>query len=38
MFGEGVLVDPERVKAVVEWTRPTSVHEVQSFLGLTGYY
>jgi hypothetical protein len=36
--GEGVAVDPEKVKAVVEWTRPTSVFEIRSFLGLTGYY
>jgi hypothetical protein len=36
--GEGVSIDPEKVKAVVDWTRPTSVHEVRSFLGLAGYY
>jgi hypothetical protein len=36
--GKGVAVDPEKVKAVVEWTRPTSVFEIRSFLGLTGYY
>jgi hypothetical protein len=36
--GEGVAVDPEKVKAVVEWTRPTSVFEIRSFLGLAGYY
>jgi hypothetical protein len=28
----------EKVKAVVEWTRPTSVFEIRSFLGLAGYY
>jgi hypothetical protein len=31
--GERVAVDSEKVKAVVEWTRPTSV-EIRSFLGL----
>jgi hypothetical protein len=36
--GEGVAVDSEKVKAVVEWTRPTSVFEIRSFLGLAGYY
>ena len=38
IFREGVVVDLEKVKAVVEWTRPTSVFEVRSFLGLAGYY
>jgi hypothetical protein len=38
IFGEGVAVDSEKVKAMVEWTRPTSVFEIQSFLGLAGYY
>jgi hypothetical protein len=36
--GEGVAIDKEKVKAVVEWTRPTSVFEIQSFFGLAGYY
>jgi hypothetical protein len=36
--GEGVAVDPEKVKALVEWTRLTSVFEIWSFLGLPGYY
>jgi hypothetical protein len=35
---EGVAVDLEKVKAVVEWTRATSMFEIQSFLGLAGYY
>jgi hypothetical protein len=35
---ERVAVDSEKVKAVVEWTRPTSVFEIRSFLGLAGYY
>lgn len=36
--GEGIYVDSEKVKVVVEWPRPTSVTEVKSFLGLVGYY
>jgi hypothetical protein len=36
--GKGVAVDPKKVKAMVEWTRPTSMFEIQSFLGLVGYY
>jgi hypothetical protein len=38
IYGEGVAVDPKKVKVVVEWTRPTSVFEIQSFLGLADYY
>jgi hypothetical protein len=36
--GEGVAVDSEKVKAMVEWTRPTSMFEIWSFLGIPGYY
>jgi hypothetical protein len=38
IYSEGVAVDQEKVKAVVEWTRPTSVLEIWNFLGLVGYY
>ena len=34
----GVLVDLEKVEAVMSWERPKSVLKVRSFLGLTGYY
>jgi hypothetical protein len=34
----GLAVDPAKVKAVVEWERPTNVREIRSFLGLAGYY
>jgi hypothetical protein len=35
---EGIAVDPKNVAAVVEWKRPSNVSEIQSFLGLAGYY
>ena len=35
---EGVYVDPKKIKAILNWKPPTSVHEVRSFLGLAGYY
>jgi hypothetical protein len=35
---EGITVDPSKVKEVLEWKPPTTVSEVQSFLGLPGYY
>jgi hypothetical protein len=34
---EGIAVDPSKVKEVLDWKPPTSVSEVQSFLGLAGY-
>ncbi|KAL9250173.1 Retrovirus-related Pol polyprotein from transposon 17.6-like protein [Drosera capensis] len=36
--GEGVQVDPKKIEAVTEWSKPTNVTEVRSFLGLAGYY
>jgi hypothetical protein len=34
----GVLVDLGKVKDVLNWMPPTTVSEIQSFLGLAGYY
>jgi len=35
---EGIEVDPQKVKAIAKWPRPTNVTEIRSFLGLAGYY
>jgi hypothetical protein len=35
---EGIAVNPSKVKEVLEWKPPMTVSEVQSFLGLAGYY
>jgi hypothetical protein len=35
---EGIMVDPTKVKEVLDWKSPTSVSEVRSCLGLAGYY
>ena len=35
---EGVSTDPDKIKAVIEWPRPTTVTEVRSFLGFVSYY
>jgi hypothetical protein len=35
---KGIVVDPGKVKEVLEWKPPMTVSEVQSFLGLAGYY
>ena len=35
---KGIVIDPSKVKDILEWNPPTTVHQVQSFLGLAGYY
>ncbi|KAL4038168.1 hypothetical protein IC575_001775 [Cucumis melo] len=34
----GVSVDPAKIEAVTNWSRPSTVSEVRSFFGLAGYY
>jgi hypothetical protein len=38
LSAKGIAVDPSKVKDILEWKPPTTVHQVQSFLGLAGYY
>jgi hypothetical protein len=38
LSAEGVAIDPSKVKDILNWKPPTSVHEVRSFLGLADYY
>ena len=35
--GQGVKVDPKKIRAIKEWPIPKNVQEVRGFLGLTGY-
>ncbi|GBO12341.1 Retrovirus-related Pol polyprotein from transposon 297 [Araneus ventricosus] len=35
---ERVKTDPGKIKAVVDWPRPETVHDLRSFLGLCTYY
>ncbi|KAL6459678.1 hypothetical protein MHYP_G00314370 [Metynnis hypsauchen] len=35
---EGIQPNPEKVSAIKNWPRPTTVKEVRSFLGFAGYY
>jgi hypothetical protein len=35
---DGISVDPEKVQEVMDWKPPTIVRQIQSFLGLAGYY
>ena len=38
VFKEGVIVDPTKIEAVMNWKQPKTVSKVRSFLGLVGYY
>jgi hypothetical protein len=38
LSANGIAVDPSKVKDIIEWKPPTTVHQVRSFLGLAGYY
>ena len=38
MSTKGIAVDPSKVKDILEWNSPTTVHQVWSFLGLAEYY
>jgi hypothetical protein len=35
---EGVKVDPNKIKAIMEWPKPNNISKLRGFLGLTGYY
>ncbi|GJU80539.1 putative reverse transcriptase domain-containing protein [Tanacetum coccineum] len=35
---QGLHVDPAKIKAVKNWTSPTTPTEIRQFLGLVGYY
>ena len=35
---DDIRVDLKRMEAIIDWSRPITVTEVRSFLGLTGYY
>ncbi|UYV73254.1 hypothetical protein LAZ67_10002363, partial [Cordylochernes scorpioides] len=36
--GDGICLDPEKIRAVRDFPRPKSLKEVRSFLGLSSYY
>ena len=35
---EGITVDLEKIRAIMEWGTPRNVDEVRSFMGLASYY
>lgn len=36
--GEGVKVDQQKIKAMIDWLAPSLITELQGFLGFRGYY
>jgi hypothetical protein len=38
MSCEGVKVDPNNIKAMMDWMIPKTLKNLRGFLGLTGYY
>jgi hypothetical protein len=37
-YEEGVAVDPDKIRSIMEWPTPKDVLDVKSFMGLAGYY
>jgi hypothetical protein len=35
---EGVEIDPDKIKSIMEWPTPKYVSDIISFMGLAGYY
>jgi hypothetical protein len=35
---EGIAIDPEKTKAIMEWLVPKDVVDIWSFMGIIGYY
>lgn len=35
---DGIAIDPENIKLIMEWPNPKNVDKVKSFMGLEGYY
>eukprot|EP00253_Pinus_taeda_P012699 PITA_12699 len=35
---DGIAVDPEKIKTILDWPVPKDVADIRSFMGLAGYY
>ena len=35
---EGFKVDPEKIKSITNWPKPTNISKLRGFLEITGYY
>ena len=38
VYHEGVEVDPNKIKSMMDWTIPKTLKNLRGFLGLRGYY
>jgi hypothetical protein len=38
IFAKGISFDPDKVRDVLDWKPPKSMHQVHDFLGLASYY
>jgi hypothetical protein len=38
IYEEGVVVDPDNIRYIMEWPTPKDVYDIISFMGLIGYY
>jgi hypothetical protein len=38
IYKEGVAVDPDKIRSIMEWPTPKDVLDIRSFMGLEGYY
>ena len=35
---DGVRLDPEKIRAIVDWPTPTNLTQLKGFFGLCGFY
>ena len=35
---EGISIDPDKIKAIMEWHVPKGVNGIRYFIGIIGYY
>ncbi|GJR64477.1 reverse transcriptase domain-containing protein [Tanacetum coccineum] len=36
--GSGIKMDPEKVKAIIRWPTPSTIHDIRNFYGLASFY
>jgi hypothetical protein len=38
VISEGVAVNPDKIRSIMDWPTPKDVYYIKSFMGLAGYY